>query len=464
MARGWTRRKMLGTGVLGSALLALNPLRAFAEAARKYTWRNWGGNLYSEPALVAAPDSEDELLELLKNSTGTVRPIGSGHSWSGLVPTDGTMITLDGLMGVIEHDPDTLQCEVWAGTKLFLLGPMLEQVGQSLVNMSDVNYQSLGGAIATSTHGTGASMGSMSSYVQGFRLLTPAGEIIDCDADNHPELLRAGINSLGSLGVVSRVRLQNREAHRLHQQEWLTETEEVLEDIEPLIRDNLQFELFPMPHANRSVVVVTNEAAAGAQDIIEDDPYAIMELKDAFETTRKIPGVDDWLYSHALDYAYGEPKHRIGPSYSVLAHPRNVPFIEMEYTVPAELGVQCLRDVLAAIGKNAPDVCFPLEFRYVKGDDSLIGMFSERDGCSISVHQFAEESNWREYLSMVEKIFHKYQGRPHWGKWHSLEAPQLSELYPRWQEFREIRRQLDPQGRMLNPYLRKLLGEKLNAS
>jgi FAD-linked oxidoreductase len=459
MNRDLTRRKLLGASSAVAGALALKPLGTLAAAQRKFTWVNWGGNLHSEPGLITAPESEQALAELLRGSSGTVRPIGSAHSWAGLVPTDGTMVTLDGLMGLIDHDPDKLQCNVWAGTKLFLLGPMLEQVGQAVMNMSDVNYQSLGGLVATSTHGTGAELGAMSAYVIGLRLVTPTGEVIDCDETQNQELLRAGMTSLGALGVVTRLRLQNRERHRLHQQEWLANTDEILEDIQPLIHDNQQFELFPFPNSDRTIVVTTNEAAADAEDIIEDDPYALLQLRDAFEFTRKIPGITDFVYNHTLDIAAGGTKHRIGASYDVLAHPRNVRFIEMEYTVPAEHGVSCLREVLATIAQQAPHICFPLEYRYVKGDDSLIGMFSERDGCSISVHQFAEESNWREYLALVEPVFHKYQGRPHWGKWHSLRDRQLAPLYPRWEEFKRLRRELDPRGRMLNPHLRSLFGE-----
>ncbi len=57
------------------------------------------------------------------------------------------------------------------------------------------------------------------------------------------------------------------------------------------------------------------------------------------------------MYNNTLDFAYGDAKHRIGPSYAVLAHPRVVRFAEMEYTVPAELGVDCLRDVLDPPGR-----------------------------------------------------------------------------------------------------------------
>ena len=452
-----SRRRLLELSAVTTTALALAPGRLLA-ADPAFTWRNWANNLYAEPNSVAAPETEQAIVELMARGSGEIRPIGSGHSWSPLVPTEGDMITLDGLMGVISHDPDTLQAEVWAGTKLFLLGPMLESVGQAVLNMSDINYQSLAGAIATSTHGTGKDLGCMSAFVEGLRLVTPSGEVIDCNRENNGDLLRAAVTSMGALGVITRIRLQNQAAHRLHQREWLTPTDEVYDQIEQLAADNQQFELFPIPNCNRTIVVVTNEAEPGAPDQIVDEPYGVLTLRDAFNATRWIPGLDDFVYNTALDLAYGEPKDRIGPSYQVLAHPRVVPFAEMEYTVPAEQGIECLREVMAAIAEKAPDVAFPLEYRYIKGDDSLIGMFSGQDGCAISVHQFMDEPNWEDYLAAIEPVFHKYRGRPHWGKWHSMGPKQLKGLYPNWGEFMRIRKELDPTGRMLNPYMRELFG------
>ncbi len=455
----WTRRKLLRASSLLAGGLALSPQLSLAALERKFTWRNWAGNLSAEPRNITAPESEAAIAELLKSTSDSVRPIGSGHSWSGLVPTDGTMVTLDALMGVIDHDPDTLQAELWAGTKLFLLGSMLEEVDQAVLNMSDINYQSLGGALATSTHGTGKELGSMSAAITGMRLLTPGGDVVDCNRNTDEDLMRAGMNSLGCLGITTRFRLQNQASHRLLQRERLTTTEEALEQAEQMARDNQQWELFPMPNSNRTIVVTTNPIGEGDEVYLEEDPNAVLQLQEFLDASSWMPtAMQEALYGVVLDAAFGVPEDRIGPSYAVLAHIRSIPFAEMEYTVPAEHGIECVKEVLAAIKKNAPHVAFPLEYRYVKGDDSLIGMFSERDGCSISVHQFMTDPNWADYLAMVEPVFHKYQGRPHWGKWHSLKSKELQTLYPHWDKFKQLRAEIDPGGRMLNPYLRELLG------
>jgi FAD/FMN-containing dehydrogenase len=62
------------------------------------------------------------------------------------------------------------------------------------------------------------------------------------------------------------------------------------------------------------------------------------------------------------------------------------------------------------------------------------------------------------YFAAVEPIFWKYNGRPHWGKLHTLNARQLRTLYPRWQEFIEVRQALDPAGKFLNAHLSSILG------
>ncbi|MFK7732630.1 MAG: D-arabinono-1,4-lactone oxidase [Pseudomonadales bacterium] len=455
MTSAWTKRRLLKTTGLIASAAGLVPAQLLAAKSTSQ-WRNWGGNLSSQPQSILVPRSEDQLVELLKSSTGTIRPVGSGHSWSSLVPTQGRLISLDAMNGVVSHDSNSVQADVWGGTKLFALGPALESVDQALLNMSDVNYQSIAGAIATSTHGTGASIGSMSSFVRGLRLVTANGETIDCDAEKNAEIFRAAQVSLGILGVNSRVRLQNQPAHRLHQREWLAETEDVLEDIDSFMHSNQQFELFPLPHTSKSIVVITNPAIDSKSDTIVDRPEAVNDLRQAFELSRTLPIGGEFVYKKLLELAYRSGSDRIGASYKVLAHPRVVPFMEMEYTVPAELGVQCLREVLSVIRKKAPDVAFPLEYRYVKADQSMLSMFSERDGCSISMHQFADSPDWQAYFETLEPVFRKYDGRPHWGKWNSMKEADFAALYPQWNNFKRVRRELDPSGTFLNSYLRSL--------
>jgi FAD/FMN-containing dehydrogenase len=149
---------------------------------------------------------------------------------------------------------------------------------------------------------------------------------------------------------------------------------------------------------------------------------------------------------------------RTGPSWRVFPHARVIRFREMEYMVSAEAGPACLREILRTIREKSIPVCFPLEYRVVAADDLWLSMFQGRASACIAVHQFAD-LDYQRYFAEIEPIFWKYQGRPHWGKLHTLDAKRLAALYPKhWQDYQEVRRSLDPQGRMLNLYLKQILG------
>ena len=147
----------------------------------------------------------------------------------------------------------------------------------------------------------------------------------------------------------------------------------------------------------------------------------------------------------------------IDDSWKVFANVRDQRFNEMEYEVPAEAGPACLREILRKFRSSNIDSFFPIEFRYVKGDDIPLSMFQGRDRCAISIHQHYA-MDYHGVFAQIEPIFWKYDGRPHWGKLHSLNARLLAPLYPKWKDFLAVREALDPQGRFLNPHLRSLFG------
>jgi FAD/FMN-containing dehydrogenase len=129
----------------------------------------------------------------------------------------------------------------------------------------------------------------------------------------------------------------------------------------------------------------------------------------------------------------------------------------MEYSVPLDAGAACLREILETIDEQKIDVVFPIEYRYVAGDDLWLSMFEGGPRAAISVHHDAR-FDYRPYFNAVEPIFWKYGGRPHWGKIHRLVYQDLVKLYPKFGQFLELRQALDPTGRLLNPHLRAMFG------
>lgn len=457
-----TRRHLLTQLGLLAALGAASANPALAQmlrAPRLIPWRNWSGAQSCLPAARLAPQSLDELVSLIRQNQGEIRPVGSAHSFSALVPTDGTLLSLSHFSGLLGHDAASQQAQFAAGTPMSLMGPALQEVGQGLINMADVDYQTLAGAIATSTHGTGVGYGSYSSYVSALQLVSASGEVLDCDAQRNPELFQAARVSLGALGVVTKVSLQNRPAYRLREKMWIARTEELLEDIDSLTRDNQHWEMLVITHSDYALSVTLNETQDPPTPPLSPEETGGNEFVSLIEKLDKygsdFPSARRALLNmlrHAASF-----EERVGASHEIYANVRSVRFNEMEYALPAADGPACLREILQLIRDKQLPTWFPIEYRLVQADDIPLSMFQGRDSCCISVHQHYRMDH-HNFFAAIEPIFWKYGARPHWGKLHSLNARQLAPLYPQWQSFVQLREELDPQGKFLNAHLRSLLG------
>lgn len=446
--------------VAGSALTALFsagllPGHRASAAGTGLPWRNWSGGLLSHPAGRYAPTSEAELAAWMKSTAGALRPVGAGHSFTPLVPTDGHLLVLDGINGLIEHDAESLQATFGAGTRLSSIGPALEAVGQAPLILPDIDRQTLAGAIATGTHGTGLTLHSLSGNVTGIRMVTSTGEVLALSESSDPELFKAACVSVGALGVMTEITLQNRDTYRLKARNWAARIDEVLEEFEASAEQHRHFEMFPLTHSDYALVLSIDETdeATNNPPISPEEEAA---FGDAMRAWMSIPPAERRPLINGLAEQI-EPSVTVDASYRILSNVRSNRFNEMEYAVPREVGAACVREVLDTIAEQEIDVVFPLEYRYVKGDDIWLSMDQGGDRAAISVHRTASE-DYRPLFDAVEPIFWKYGGRPHWGKIHSLGHAELTRLYPQFEAFREIRAALDPQGRLLNDHLKKLFG------
>lgn len=461
------RRLLKGMGALGLLGLA-GPLAAETALLlpgstkprwpQPIAWRNWSGAQTCLPAARLGPANEAELAELLRAAKGTVRPVGSGHSFSALVPTDDTIVSLARMSGMIGHDTRALTSEWWAGTPMSQMGAPLAAAGLALPNMADIDYQTLAGALATSTHGSGVDYGSYSTQVAGLRLVTAAGDTVDCDAQHHPEIFAAARCGLGALGVVTRVKLANRRAFKLRRKEWVQDWRELLEDMPRLLKEHQHFEMDVLLHSNVALAVATDETTdprvipkAPGGDV--KNVALLKRVHDGWrDSPRAYARIIDFVAKHVISFP-----EVIDASYKVFANVRDVRFNEMEYELPAEAGPACLREIMAKITDERLDSFIPIEYRYVRGDDIPLSMFQGRDTCAISIHQYYT-MDYHGFFAQIEPIFWKYGGRPHWGKLHTLNARLLAPLYPKWQDFLAVRESLDPSGKFLNAYLREVLG------
>lgn len=194
------------------------PTRTTRRAARAgATWRNWSGAQAARPGEVARPATEAEVVETVTRAAEAglhVKTVGAGHSFSGVAVTDGVLISLDELSGVVNVDREAMEVTFLAGTRLRDVPRLLRPHGLALANQGDVDPQSLAGAIATSTHGTGLGFTGLAGMVRRQRIVTAEGTVHDVGPGD--ELFELGRVHLGALGVVTRVTVAVVELSLIH--------------------------------------------------------------------------------------------------------------------------------------------------------------------------------------------------------------------------------------------------------
>ena len=212
-------------------------------------WHNWSGSVSAQPHAIARPRNESELRAAIL-STPRVRVRGAGHSFMPLCETDGTLIDMSDYAAPIEIAADRASAWVPAGWSLARLTEALWKEGVSLINQGDVNPQSLAGATATGTHGTGKDLGSLSTQVTAFELMLADGALVVCDAGHHPDLFQAQRLSLGLFGVATRIRINVLPAYYLEERVEARPLGEMAERWQELAAATRHFEFFVFPYAD----------------------------------------------------------------------------------------------------------------------------------------------------------------------------------------------------------------------
>ena len=450
------RRHFLQATLATPVLATLSGCTEPPETLLPGQWRNWSGAVHCTPRNgLKLPADVEELAAVLKSTKGPVRVVGAGHSFSALVPTDDTLISLEQLTGIVSHDAVQKTATIRAGTRLYSLGEPLARLDQALSVQPDIDLQSLGGVLSTCSHGPGAQHYCLPNYLTELTLVTADGTSRTVSASQEPEIFSAARVSLGALGVLAEVTLRNRGAYMLQETTGVLPLDEVLEHFAAWQKEDRHTEFFAFPRGETAFTKRIVEVPAGTAATVNGPEIEDGDLGWASEMAMKAPWTIPMLQRFAGWFVPNTV--RVGPSYHIFPTVRQIPFNEMEYAVPAELGPKVFREVAKKIRDADLPVFFPLEYRHVGGDDLWLSPYHSRESVTISVHQYHKQDHVALFKA-VEPIFLKYGGRPHWGKWHSLTAKELAPMYPHWADFHRVRMALDPQGKFLNPHLKQLFG------
>lgn len=390
-------------------------------------WRNWSGSIAYRPQRIACPRDEDEVASLVREAAarhGALRVVGAGHSSSDIVRCEDTLVSLRHFAGIVEADPDAREAVVGAGSTLEDLGTALYEHDLALPNYGDVSTQTIGGAISTGTHGSGRLQPNLSQMLVEATLVDGQGRLRTITRDQ-VDALHAAQVALGTLGVFLWMRLKLVPSFDVERREYAIGTDAALAQLPELVEGNRSFDFYWYPRRDDIKLRLVNPTGGGTE------PRGARLLT-------KTGG-------------YG---HHVIPTHTGIPHK----FEESEYAVPLESGVACFRAVRERVKARWRHIAgWRVLYRTIRADEADLSPAYGRETVTISLHQNSTLP-WRDYFDDVEPIFLEHGGRPHWAKKHNQAAATLAPRYPRWQAFARVREAFDPQGVLLTPYLRNLLG------
>lgn len=424
--------------------------------------KNWSENQEWKPNEFLQPSTEEEIVNIVKKAVQTnqnVRVFGTKHSFTALNNTEAICLNLDNYQGIINVDKTTNYVTVKSGTKLFNLTKLLADHNLAPENMGDVDKQSIAGAIGTGTHGTGIGLGNVSTQVTAIKFVNGLGDVIFCSETINTELFKCMQISLGVLGIVTEVTLKCVPNYKLKLEKKAEKLTDVLANLNYLNNTNRNFEFYWLPYTN-AVQTKYSNITQGKTD------------KDSFLDYFNDVIIENHVLKFMCDTAKVFPKLRVGVSKfsskflsastktkeckDIYATPRLVKFSEMEYNVPINAYQDVMKDVIKCVNSKKFNIHFPIENRFVKGDDIYLSPSYQRDSAYIACHVY-KGKDYKPYFKALEEIFTAYEGRPHWGKLHFKKGVYFQEKYPMFDAFNRNRKVHDPNEIFFNPHLRNLL-------
>jgi xylitol oxidase len=402
------------------------------------TLTNWAGNITFGAANVHRPGTLDELQSVVAVSD-RVRALGSAHSFSPVADTTADLVSVAGLPARVDVSANGSTATVAAGMRYGEVAVALQAHGLALHNLGSLPHISVAGAVATGTHGSGPTLGSLSTAVVGLDLVTATGAMLRVDRTD-PRFAGAVV-ALGALGVVTAVTLAVQPTYDVAQT--------VHQDL-PVRR--LFTDLDEMLTAGYSVSLFTT----WSRDVVDqvwvkrrtDDPRAALDpgWLDTHAATgplHPVPGMSPASCTEQLGVP--GPWHERLPHFRLDHTPSSGAELQTEYLVPRRHAVAAL-DAVQAMAPRVAAVLQVSELRTVAADDLWLSPAYEQDSLAIHFTWVDDAAAVAPVVAELEQRLEPFGPRPHWGKVFTLPPAAVQRLYPRLADVAALRRALDPDG------------------
>ncbi|WP_288954666.1 D-arabinono-1,4-lactone oxidase [uncultured Polaribacter sp.] len=428
------------------------------------TWISWNENLKHNYEKIYSVSTEEELREVIA-SNEKIRFFGSKQSSADIAAGTDALIDMTSYNKIVSYDYNRRTITVQSGIILSELLEAIESVGWCIPCLPDINTITIGGALATGTHGTSGKL--LCEYMTECRLILADGSIKTIDKDN--KLMDAVRVSLGMLGVMSTVTFQCEPEYILHVKEKPENDKEWLPKIKSRLKEHNFLRILWLPHTDTGYVI-TGDKIDSNKEIVENQGPKYLKhrrtvSKILYKYSHKFPWITAIANKIIAKAFFNSKKEHKGSLYQATVTKSRGSTLELaEWTIALDKFPKVFQELKTEINKwsNKSFIHIPMDIRFVYEDKSWLSYAYGQDTVTMGcVSRNAATADTYEAFKSVEKIFIKHGGRPHWGKRFTAKDPQLSKVYPKWEAFKELREKLDPTNKFLNPYLTELVNAKV---
>ncbi|MGM0461970.1 MAG: D-arabinono-1,4-lactone oxidase [Fibrobacterota bacterium] len=426
-------------------------------------WISWNNNIRHTFKNMHFPSREEEICRIVQSAETTVRVVGRGYSSADIAAGADTLISQENYDTCIHVDKENHQITVQAGMPLKELCQTLEYHHMTLPALPDIDAVTVGGALATGTHGTGKNARILSEYLISCRLITAEGDIRHIHRGS--DLFDAVKVSLGLLGIFSTLTFQAVPLYSMNITEKPMKDREWMEKYEDMQKNRDFFRMLWLPHTNHAYTIGGTICTDSSEPLRETPPpffhaYRRTLSKYLYSITTLIPPLTPLANSliYALFFSYRQQKH--GTLYEkTVTKTRTSPIELAEWIVDRKRFPALMKELRKKLHSpwNNSYAHIPMDIRFICADTSWLSPAFGTDSITMGcVTRKPARADSYKAFETVEKIFLKYNGRPHWAKHFSCTKEDFARLYPKWNDFIALRRKMDPRGKFLTPYLRSI--------
>jgi L-gulonolactone oxidase len=427
------------------------------------TWVSWNENLKHNYTTKYEITTEEELQEVVANNE-KIRFFGSKQSSADIASGTDVIIDMTNYNKIVSYDYNAKTITVQSGLILSELLEAIESVGWCIPCLPDINTITIGGALATGTHGTSGHL--LCEYMTECSLILADGNVKTITKED--DLINAVRVSLGMLGIMSTITFQCEPAYTLHIKEGPEDDSEWLPKIKSRLKKHDFLRVLWLPHTDKGYVITGDKIHPDTEIIENLGPGYLKHRRTASKILYKYTHIFPWLTAIANKLLYkgffSAKKEHKGTLYQATVTKSRGSTLELaEWTIGLDKFPKVFTELKEELNNwnNKSFVHIPMDVRFVYKDTSWLSYAYKQDTVTMGcVSRNAATADTYEAFKAIEKIFLKYGGRPHWGKRFEAKDKELAAIYPKWEDFKDIRRELDPTNKFLNPYLTKLVNAK----